>query len=62
MCAAPSTAVFCGESIECFRSMASKLFFKPSVRVLVAPRVTGTVQSHAVYKVCDRYCTVTRCI
>ena len=43
MCAVPSIAVFCSESIEYFPGMSSKLFFKPSVTVPVAPGMTGTV-------------------
>jgi hypothetical protein len=37
MCDVPSTVVFCGESIECFYSIASKFFLKPFVIILVAP-------------------------
>jgi hypothetical protein len=37
MCDVPSIAVFCSESIECFPSMASKIFLKPFVTIPVAP-------------------------
>ena len=42
-CDVPSTAVFCGESVECFPGMASKVFFKPFLTILVAPIITGII-------------------
>jgi hypothetical protein len=43
MCDIPSTAVFCSESIECFRGRASKFFLKLLVTILVAPIITGII-------------------
>jgi hypothetical protein len=37
MCAVPSIAVFCNESIECFPGTASKFFLKLLVTTPVAP-------------------------
>ena len=35
MCDVSSTAVFCSESIECFRGMASKFFFKCMIIIII---------------------------
>ena len=43
MCAVPSIAVFCSESIECFPGIVSKFFFKLLVTIPVAPIITGTI-------------------
>jgi len=43
MCDAPSIAVFCSESIECFPGTVSKFFFKLLVTIPVAPIFTGTI-------------------
>ena len=43
MCDVPSIAVFCGESIKCFPSTASKFFLKLLVAIPVAPIITGTI-------------------
>ena len=39
----PGIAVFCGESIEYFPGMASKLFFTPFVAIPLAPVITGII-------------------
>ena len=41
MCDVPSIAVFCSESIECFRGTASKFVLKLLVTIPVAPFITG---------------------
>ena len=43
MCAVPSIAVFCSESIECFPGTVSKFFLKLLVTIPVAPIITGTI-------------------
>ena len=43
MCDVPSIAVFCTESIECFRGISSKFFLKFLVTIPVAPIITGTI-------------------
>ena len=40
MCAVPSIAVFCSESIECFPGTASKFFFRLLFTIPVAPIIT----------------------
>ena len=41
MCNVPSWDMFCVESVEYFPGMASKIYFKPYVTVLVAPVITS---------------------
>jgi hypothetical protein len=41
VCAVPSTAVCCSESIECFPGIAYRFFLKLSVTIPVAPIITG---------------------
>jgi hypothetical protein len=43
MCDVPSIAVFCSESIECFRGTASKFFLKLLVTIPLAPNITGII-------------------
>jgi len=43
MCAVPSIAVFCSESIECFPGTASKFFLQLFVTIPVAPIITGII-------------------
>ena len=43
MCAVPSVAVFCSESIECFPGTGSKFFLKLLVTIPLAPIITGTI-------------------
>src|SRR5215469_9178505 len=43
MCAVPSTAVCCSDSIECFPGTASKFFLKLLVTIPVAPIITGII-------------------
>ena len=43
MCDAPTIAVFCSESIECFPGIVSKSFLKLLVTIPVAPIITGTI-------------------
>ena len=43
MCDAPSIAVFCSESIECFPGTASKFFLKLLVIIPVAPITIGII-------------------
>ena len=43
LCAVPSIAVFCSESIECFPGTVSKFFLKLLVTIPVAPVITGTL-------------------
>ena len=41
MCDVQSTALFCGESVECFRTVASKVFLKTLATVQLSPVITG---------------------
>ena len=43
MCAVPSTALFCSESIECFPGAASKFFLKLLVTIPVAPIIIDII-------------------
>ena len=43
VCDVPNIAVFCSESIECFRGTASKFFLKLHVTIPVAPVITGII-------------------
>ena len=43
MCDVASTAVFCGESVECLPGMASKVFCKRFVTIPVASVITGII-------------------
>ena len=43
MCAVPSIAVFCSESIECFPGIVSKFFLQLLVTIQVASIITGTM-------------------
>jgi hypothetical protein len=43
VCDAPSTAVFCSKSIECFPGIESRFFLKFFVTILVAPIITGII-------------------
>ena len=43
MCDVPSIAVFCSESIECFRGTASRFFLKLLVTIPVATTITGII-------------------
>ena len=43
VCAVPSIAAFCSESIECFPGTASKFSLKLLVTIPVAPIITGTI-------------------
>ena len=50
MCAVPSTAVFCSESIECFSGVASELLFKLFITAPVA-RVTIGMILHLIFHI-----------
>jgi len=54
MCNVPSIAVFCSETIECLPNMASKFFFKPFVRIGMAPIITSMI-IHFMFQVCFTY-------
>jgi hypothetical protein len=43
MCAVPSIAVFCSESIGCFPGIASKFFLQLLVTIPLAPIITGLI-------------------
>jgi len=49
MCAVPSIATFCSESIDWFPGTAANFFFKPFVTILVAQVTTGIITHFMFY-------------